>query len=600
MIQIKKTLSIFMAAVFVMAGLLGNITANAAALAIPTINFVGLDHTPLVAGDKEALTVTAVNYVGNVQYAAYIKVANVWTKLSGYGVPVDSKTPYVLPKTKALLAGKYPVTVYVRKANVVGAKSSVFADYDTTYSLALNCVAKNTSSIYVAGNAECPVEGLKLNFNGIDNIGGKVGPYLYQLFSMNTATGVWSTVSSDYSASPSYTFAAAGNYIVVAHVKTATSTKAYEAVKVFNVTVKDDVPATVGVTSVILNKTTDALKVGATDTLVATVNPAAATNKAVTYKSSDATVASVDATGKVTALKAGIATITVTTVDGSKIAICAVTVTTPVVVVPVTGVTLNKTTGDLTVAGTESLVATVNPTTATNKAVTYASSDVTVATVDATGKVTAVKAGTATITVTTTDASKTATYVVTVKAAGTVVNVFTTTVLHATFGATVNLTLSADGVTNFPTATQYQIFDGVKPLSNPTVVGTSTTVWPEKIAGDLVTVKLTNAAGTVVATIDAKLGATGTIVVAPPVEVVINATVKAATFGANLTVTSPLVGATQYQVFDGTTAITAITDLGKVRTIFPVKAAGDIVTVKLLDATGTVVATKLVTLVAGL
>lgn len=67
--------------------------------------------------------------------------------------------------------------------------------------------------------------------------------------------------------------------------------------------------------------------VGANETLTATITPATATDKTVTYKSSDATIASVDSKGKVTGVKAGTADITVTTKDGSKTAKCTVTVT---------------------------------------------------------------------------------------------------------------------------------------------------------------------------------------------------------------------------------------------------------------------------------
>ncbi|WP_108530517.1 Ig-like domain-containing protein [Paenibacillus elgii] len=71
--------------------------------------------------------------------------------------------------------------------------------------------------------------------------------------------------------------------------------------------------------------------------------------------------------------------------------------------VPVTGVKLNTSAISMTAGGTEMLTATVEPANATNKAVTWKSSDPNVATVDASGKVTAVSAGTATITVTTFD-----------------------------------------------------------------------------------------------------------------------------------------------------------------------------------------------------
>lgn len=83
---------------------------------------------------------------------------------------------------------------------------------------------------------------------------------------------------------------------------------------------------TVPVTGVTLNKTSLTLEVYRTETLVETVAPATATNKAVTWKSSNTGVATVDASGKVSGRKAGTATITVATADGSKTATCAVTV----------------------------------------------------------------------------------------------------------------------------------------------------------------------------------------------------------------------------------------------------------------------------------
>jgi len=82
--------------------------------------------------------------------------------------------------------------------------------------------------------------------------------------------------------------------------------------------------------------------------------------------------------------------------------------------VPVTGVTLDQSTLTLIASGSETLVATVSPTEATNKKVTWNSSNDSIATVDATGKITAVAVGTATITVTTEDGLKTATCDVTV------------------------------------------------------------------------------------------------------------------------------------------------------------------------------------------
>ena len=87
----------------------------------------------------------------------------------------------------------------------------------------------------------------------------------------------------------------------------------------------------------------------------------------------------------------------------------APTTTTTTTAIAVTGVTLDKSTLSLVVGATGNLVATIAPSNASYKAVSYKSSDEEVATVDNTGKVTAVKAGTAEITVESLmDGSKTA------------------------------------------------------------------------------------------------------------------------------------------------------------------------------------------------
>ena len=170
------------------------------------------------------------------------------------------------------------------------------------------------------------------------------------------------------------------------------------------------------VTKVELNKTSLTLDVGNSDTLIAAITPDNATDKSVTWESSAPGVATVDTSGKVTAVAPGIATITVTTTDGGFTDTCQVTVT--AATVPVSGVTLSQNQASLyynRTPNTLTLTATVAPANATNQNVTWASSDPSVATVDAAGKVTAVAPGTATITATTVDGGFTAICTVTVR-----------------------------------------------------------------------------------------------------------------------------------------------------------------------------------------
>lgn len=169
-----------------------------------------------------------------------------------------------------------------------------------------------------------------------------------------------------------------------------------------------DSGSTVAVTGVSLNQSALSLTVGNTSTLVATVSPGDATNKTVSWSSSNSSVASVDG-GVVTAVSAGSATITVTTQDGGKTATCSVTVSNATIAV--TSVSVSPTTLNLEVGDTSTLTATVSPSNATNKAVSWSTDSPSAVSVNSSGKVTALAATStnAIITVTTSDGGKTAT-----------------------------------------------------------------------------------------------------------------------------------------------------------------------------------------------
>ena len=125
--------------------------------------------------------------------------------------------------------------------------------------------------------------------------------------------------------------------------------------------------------------------------LIVNFNPTNATNKIVTWKSSNEAVATVDESGEVTAVGNGTANITATTEDGNFKATCQVTVEIP-------ELTLSLDKSELTLTQTEEqqkLTATVSD---PEEKVTWLSSDPFVATVTRDGTVTAIANGTATIT----------------------------------------------------------------------------------------------------------------------------------------------------------------------------------------------------------
>lgn len=166
----------------------------------------------------------------------------------------------------------------------------------------------------------------------------------------------------------------------------------------------------VAVSGVALNKKVATINVGKTVTVKATVTPANAANKTLAWTSSNRTVATVS-NGVVKGVKAGRVVITAKTTDGSNIsATCTVTVKQPV-----TSISLSKK-ATMYTGKKLTLKAKVNPANASNKALTWKSSNTKIAKVASNGVVTGVKAGTVKITATAKDGSrKSATCTVTVR-----------------------------------------------------------------------------------------------------------------------------------------------------------------------------------------
>lgn len=153
------------------------------------------------------------------------------------------------------------------------------------------------------------------------------------------------------------------------------------------------------VTKIALNNYTLKWPIGKQGNYKAVVTPSNATVKSVTWSSSNTKVAKVDKNGRLTAVGTGTATITCTAKDGSgKKATCQVTV-----YQPVKSIKLNNYTLDWKVGKTGNFKAVASPSNAPYKTVSWKSSNTKVAKVDKNGKLTAVGAGTATITCTAND-----------------------------------------------------------------------------------------------------------------------------------------------------------------------------------------------------
>ena len=162
--------------------------------------------------------------------------------------------------------------------------------------------------------------------------------------------------------------------------------------------------------SVTLDKSEVTLKEGETDKVTATVAPDNATYKNVTWSSADENVATVNG-GTIIALGVGETEITAKTYSGLTAKVKVKVIENPAII-KVTGISVDTLRKSVYVGDEFSIGAKISPSNATNKTVTWTTSDSKIATVDSTGKVKAVGKGTAIITATASNGFKAATEVI--------------------------------------------------------------------------------------------------------------------------------------------------------------------------------------------
>ena len=186
------------------------------------------------------------------------------------------------------------------------------------------------------------------------------------------------------------------------------STERRKITKIINVTVNNPV---INVEEITVKENTMELEVGDTKKIEYEVKPSNATDRKISFSTSDKDILGFNQEGFLVGIKAGTATVTLKSSNGK---VTTVTVNVKDKKIDVSKVTLNKKSITLEIGKSETLTAKVSPINATNKNVIWKSSNEKVATVK-NGKVTAKKAGTAKITVKTEDQNKEATCTVTVK-----------------------------------------------------------------------------------------------------------------------------------------------------------------------------------------
>lgn len=175
----------------------------------------------------------------------------------------------------------------------------------------------------------------------------------------------------------------------------------------------DDNQFAVSPTGLTLNPSTLSIDIGGAKQIVPTILPSNATNKNVTWVSSNVAVATVNSSGLVKGVSTGAVTITATTAKGNFTSTTMVTVSSAFAV---TGVKLDSTAVNVLVGNSKKLVAFILPQNATNKNLIWNTSDASVATVNQNGLITSITPGQATIKVMAVDGNFEATCSVTSKA----------------------------------------------------------------------------------------------------------------------------------------------------------------------------------------
>lgn len=263
-----------------------------------------------------------------------------------------------------------------------------------------------------ASEQNVPVTGVSINMSSLSLKVGESATLTTTIAPANaTNKGVtWTTSMSSVATVTSdgvVTAKAAGTAVITAKTEDGGKTATCNV----TVTYTPDPGGEVSVTQVTISPTSVNMTVGDTKQFSVKIDPANATNQEVSWSSSDPSVASIDSKGLVTAKAEGKATITVTANDGGVSSKATVTVNNKTV--PVTGVSVSPASLSMEIGESKALSVTVSPSDATDKTYTVTSDNTSVAEVS-NGNVIAKGAGTANITVTTTDGSFQATCKVTV------------------------------------------------------------------------------------------------------------------------------------------------------------------------------------------
>jgi foldase protein PrsA len=217
-----------------------NIRVVQGAEIVPKILFAGIDHSPIVAGDKANIYITS-DYDKNVQYRVFLysETNQKWQEITkGYSEAIEGKKVFSINSGKEFLSGKYKLVIHVKKAESK-------REYDNYYVTNINCISKDNKSIVNTNDnmsvyKSSYVVGEVININGINNIKELGRAYKYKLNVYDVVSNEWIKGSTNWQEIIKWTPKKKGTYILDLWVKSENSTSKYEGLKLKIITVGDD------------------------------------------------------------------------------------------------------------------------------------------------------------------------------------------------------------------------------------------------------------------------------------------------------------------------------------------------------------------------
>lgn len=217
-----------------------NITEVQGAELVPKILFAGMDHSPIVAGDKANIYVTS-DYDKNVQYRVFLysETEQKWEELTkGYSEPIEGKKVFTIEAGKEFISGKYKLVIHIKKAE---SKEK----YDNYYVANINCISKDNKAV-ISTNSNMSVNksnyvlGEVINIGGIDDLKKLQTAYKYKLHVYDVINNKWDKDLTDWEDMIQWTPKKEGTYILDLWIKNENSSSKYEAIKLKLINVNKD------------------------------------------------------------------------------------------------------------------------------------------------------------------------------------------------------------------------------------------------------------------------------------------------------------------------------------------------------------------------